>query len=229
MAGGGSWKVAYADFVTALMAFFLLMWILNMAPEETKVVLAEYFTPEYWEHQASGPNLKEGGSPVQNLGQNAKDAELEITEAQQTQFVLNKELKRILMADPLPENQSGVASDELGTLMHVSSDAMFEPNSSTLSPQGKKLLDSVVALILKYNVFVVVRGHADPTETGQPAYPSNWELSSARASSCVEYLVKHGKISPQKLRVVAYGDTRPLVSNATPEDRGRALCLDDSQ
>ena len=219
MAGGGSWKVAYADFVTALMAFFLLMWILNMAPEETKVILAEYFTPEYWEHQASGPSLKEGGSPVQNLGQNVEDANLEITEAQQTQFVLNKELKQILMADPIPQNQSGVVSDDLGTLMHVSADAMFEPNSSELSPQGKKLLDSMVGLIKKYDVFLVVRGHADSGETGQPQYPSNWELSSARASACVEYLIKRGKVSPQKLRVVAYGDTRPLVSNDTEEER----------
>ena len=219
MAGGGSWKVAYADFVTALMAFFLLMWILNMAPAESKVVIAEYFTPEYWEYKASGPSSKQGGSPVENMGQNVKDAELDITEAQQTQFVLNKEIKQLLMADAIPQTQSGVTSDDLGTLMHVSADAMFEPNSSELSAQGKKLLDGVVSIIRKHNVFLVVRGHADPTETGAPKYPSNWELSAARATACVEYIINQGKITPQKLRVVAYGDTRPMVANATPEDR----------
>jgi len=216
---GGSWKVAYADFVTALMAFFLLMWILNMAPEESKVVIAEFFTPEYWEHKASGPSMKPGGSLMDNMGQNVEESELEITEAQQTQFTLNKEIKQILMADAIPQNQSGVTSDDLGTLMHVSADAMFTPNSAELSKQGKKLLDGVVSIIRKHNVFLVVRGHADPTETGAPKYPSNWELSAARATACVEYIVGEGKVTPQKLRVVAYGDTRPLVSNATPEDR----------
>ena len=219
MAGGGSWKVAYADFVTALMAFFLLMWIMNMAPEESKIILAEYFTPEYWEYQARGPSAKLGGSPVQNMGKNVENADLEITEAQQKQFILNKELKQIIMADPIPNNQSGVVSDDLGTLMHVSADAMFAPNSSELTAQGQELLMSIVGTIMKYNVFLVVRGHADPTETGAPKYPSNWELSAARASACVDYLVTHGRVPPQKLRVVAYGDTHPLVGNDTPEDR----------
>ena len=215
---GGSWKVAYADFVTALMAFFLLMWILNMAPEESKVIVAEYFTPEYWEYKASGPSTKEGGSPMDNLGQNIDDADLQITETQQQQFVLNKEIKQLLMADAIPSSQGGVTSDDLSTLMHVSADVMFKPNSAELTPKGKELLNAVVNIILKHNVFLVVRGHADPTETGAPKYPSNWELSSARATACVEYIIKEGKISPQKLRVVAYGDTRPMVSNDNAQD-----------
>lgn len=218
MGGGGSWKVAYADFVTALMAFFLLMWILNMAPPESKVIIAEYFTPAYWENKASGPSSKQGGSPVENMGQNVKDAKLEISEVQQTQFVINKEIKQILMADAIPETHSGVTSDDLGALMHVSADTMFSPNSTTLSPQGKKLLDQVVSIIRKYNVFLVIRGHADPTETGAPKYPSNWELSSARATACLNYLVEEG-VTPQKLRIVAYGATRPMVSNASAEER----------
>jgi chemotaxis protein MotB len=133
--------------------------------------------------------------------------------------VLNKEIKQVIMADAVPENQSGVTSDDLGTLMHVSADVMISPNSSALTPQGKKLLDHIVGIIRKHNVFLVVRGHADPTETGAPRYPSNWELSAARATSCVEYLVNEGKVTAQKLRVVAYGDTRPMVSNASAKDR----------
>ena len=219
MAGGGSWKVAYADFVTAMMAFFLLMWILNMAPEESKVIISEYFTPQYWQYKASGPSTKLGGSPMENMGLNVKESELQITETQQTQLVLNKEIKQLLMADAIPQNQSGVTSDDLGTLMYVSSDAMFKPNSSELNEQGKKLLDGIISIIRKHNVFLVVRGHADPTETGAPKYPSNWELSAERATACVEYLITNGKITPQKLRVVAYGDTRPLVRNDNPEDR----------
>ncbi len=219
MAGGGSWKVAYADFVTALMAFFLLMWILNMAPEESKVVIAEYFTPEYWQYKASGPTSQQGGSPLQNLGKNVEDANLNISESQQTQFALNKEIKQMLMADAIPETQTGVKSDEMGTLMYVSSDIMFEPNSAVLTPKGTELLEGVVKIIRKYNVFLVIRGHADPSETGQPKYPSNWELSAARAAACLEYLTKSGHVNSQKLRIVAYGDTRPMVANDTPEDR----------
>ena len=219
MAGGGSWKVAYADFVTALMAFFLLMWILNMAPQESKVIIAEFFTPEYWEYKASGPTSQQGGSPMENLGKNVEDADLNVSESQQTQFVLNKEIKQMLMAEALPENKSGVKSDEMGTLMHVSADVMFEANSSVLKPKGKEVLDGVVQIIRKHNVFLVIRGHADPTETGQPNYPSNWELSAARAIACLEYITKTGRINPQKLRIVAYGDTRPMVANDTPEDK----------
>ncbi len=225
---GSSWKVAYADFVTALMAFFLLMWIVSMAPEETKVIISEYFTPEYWQHQASGPVSKFGGSPVSNLGTDAASAKLQINEQQQIQYAIAKDIKQVLTSDPTAQTQGGVQADASGVLMYASSDMLFKPNSAELSPKGFELLDKIINIIRKYNVFLVIRGHSDAMETGAPLYPSNWELSSVRATACAEYIIKTGLVKPERVRVVAYGDTRPMVPNTSdkPEALNRRVEFD---
>ena len=95
-------------------------------------------------------------------------------------------------------------------MLHITSDVMFKPGTAEFSDEGKKVLDQVAEVMHKYKVYLVVRGHADSSETGAPLYSSKWELSSARANSAVRYLV--GKdINPNLIRSVAYADTRPRV------------------
>lgn len=77
-------------------------------------------------------------------------------------------------------------------------------------------MQEVVDVMHKYKVYVVVRGHADSTETGEPYFPSKWELSAARANAAVRFLVDKG-ISPKLIRSVAYADTRPRVPATVPD------------
>lgn len=210
---GGSWKVAYADFMTAMMAFFLLMWILNMSNEETKEGLAGYFALE-----ANFLSNISGSSPMANntLIQRVDklDArEFKADEAEQSTYAIAQTIKRFLLADAnmLPQNSTGISSDNVGVLLHVTGNALFEPNSVEFTPVGFQVLDQVVDVMRKYKVQLVIRGHASQSETGAPTYPSKWELSSARATAAVRYIIDHGKIDPALIRAVAYGDTRPLV------------------
>lgn len=202
-----AWKVAYADFVTALMAFFLLMWVLNMTPPETKQGLAEYFTEEATLQTSST-------SPISNNSLvNATDRldlrNTPLNELQQSQLAIIQKLKSLVMADAVPRSASGISSDDIGVQLRVNSDAMFAPGSTELTPEGRKVLDSVLAVLREYNVYLVVRGHADVQEAASTAHASPWELSAARAASAVRYLADHG-IAPTRLRAVAYGDTRPV-------------------
>lgn len=202
-----AWKVAYADFVTALMAFFLLMWVLNMTPPDTKQGLAEYFTEEATLQTSST-------SPVSNNSLvNATDRldlrNTPLSELQQSQLAIIQKLKNMIMADAVPRNASGVSSDDIGVQLRVNSDALFDPGSTDLTAQGRKVLDSVLAILREYNVYLVVRGHADAQESARTAYASPWELSAARAAAAVRYLADHG-IAPTRLRAVAYADTRPV-------------------
>lgn len=202
-----AWKVAYADFVTALMAFFLLMWVLNMTPPETKQGLAEYFTEEATLQTSSS-------SPISNNSLvNATDRldlrNTPLSELQKSQLSIIQKLQSMMMADAVPRNASGISSDDIGVQLRVNSDAMFDAGSTDLTPEGRKVLDSVLAVLREYNVYLVVRGHADARETAGSIYPSAWELSAARAAASVRYLVAQG-INPTRLRAVAYADTRPV-------------------
>lgn len=91
---------------------------------------------------------------------------------------------------------------------------MFYPGSVEFTPQGESVLQEVLDVMHKYKVYLVVRGHADSTESGAP-YPSRWELSAARANAAVRWLVGHG-INPKMVRSVAYAETRPSVPSTVP-------------
>ena len=208
----GSWKVAYADFMTAMMAFFLLMWILNMAPKETLNGLAEYFT----EGAVYSTNYM---SPT---GNNVKVIKLDkldtsVTDTDQSRQAIARLLREDLANMAIPANSRGVADTKIGVLMHITGDALYQPDSVDLTPEGKKVLDEVIKVMNTYNVFVVIRGHSSRDESGKPKYPSKWELSAARATAAVRYITDVGKISPDRVRSIAYADTSPLVPDTDVE------------
>ena len=207
---GGSWKVAYADFVTAMMAFFLLMWILNMAPKETLNGLADFF-------QADAQGMSNTTSPYSVATKSTvqyKDKmdtrQVDMAEVEKSNYAIAQSLKQQLVQDALPSSSSGITSDAVGVMLHITSDLMFKPGTAEFTDEGKKILDQVADVMNKYKVYMVVRGHADSSETGAPLYPSKWELSAARANSAVRYLIEKG-INPELMRSVAYADTRPRV------------------
>jgi chemotaxis protein MotB len=211
-----AWKVAYADFVTAMMAFFLLMWILNMVPPETKKGLAAYFTGE-GTFESSNVSQVSNNPFIQNTDK-LDTRDIKMSETEKANYAIARKLKQMLMADAPKQSAEGISADDVGVLLRVNSDAMFAPGTATLMPAAEKILDQVVGLLREYNLYLVVRGHADEYEvTDASAYPSKWELSGARAAAAVRFVADNGKIKPTRLRAVAYADTRPLEPGTTPE------------
>lgn len=205
----GSWKVAYADFVTAMMAFFLLMWILAMTPPEVKEGLAAYFSSSdaTFKTPDSSPI---SNNPLINQIDKLDTRQLKINETEQSHYALANKLKKMLMADAIPQSATGISADDVGVLLRVNSNSTFLPGTATLTPEGKKVMGTVLAVLREYNLYLVIHGHADIGEItkGSP-FASNWELSGARAAAAAQYLVEHG-IKASRIRSVGYADTRPL-------------------
>ena len=216
--GGSAWKVAYADFVTALMAFFLMMWVLNMVPPETKQGIAEYFQQEAM--LQSGPVQSVSSSALVTRANSLTIGEGRMSEAEKSNYAIAQKLRAMLMADAVPQNASGLSADDVGIQLRVTNDAMFEPGAAEITAGGKRILESVLEILREYNVYIVVRGHADTGETENSPYPSPWELSAARGAVVARYLVEQG-INPTRLRTVSYGATRPLEPGLSEESRRR--------
>lgn len=110
----------------------------------------------------------------------------------------------------------------------ISDDVLFNVASARLTPAGKAVLDRVAGMLKNTDVPVSVEGHTDDTPIHTPRYPSNWELSTARATDVTRYLIERG-IDAERLRAVGYGATRPVAGNDTPagraENRRVALVL----
>ncbi len=211
--GGGSWKVAYADFVTAMMAFFLLMWILNMAPKETLDGLAEIYATD---SKGKTSQVSPLSTPNARMRVDKLDTrELKKDENDRSHIAIVQEIKATLDADHVPSGSSGVSSTSVGVLLHITGDVLFAPGSVAISEQGRKVLDEIIRVVKKYHVFIVVRGHASQDENPAP-HPSKWELSSARATAAARYLMDRGGVDPKQVRTVAYADSLPLVPATDP-------------
>lgn len=211
----GSWKVAYADFMTAMMAFFLLMWLLNATTDEQKAGLAGYFTPGGGTEATAVP-YSISNNPLIQFVTTLDKREFVLNEVEQSKYAIAQDLRQYLMQDALPSQYTGITSDGIGVLLHVSPNLMFEPGTTEFSETGKKTLDRVRTIMAMYQVYLIIRGHTDSSETGSPLFNNKWDLSAARANAAVKYLVGHG-VSPNKIRSISYADTRPNVDSDEPD------------
>jgi chemotaxis protein MotB len=102
--------------------------------------------------------------------------------------------------------------------VEIRTDILFPSGVATLSPSAEKILEQLAAVLAPFPNPIRVEGHTDNVPINTVAFPSNWELSAARAASVVHLFMKQG-LAPQRLAVIGLGEYRPVQSNATPEGR----------
>jgi len=111
--------------------------------------------------------------------------------------------------------------EEQNTIKLAMSDSiLFFPADATLSRSGEQVLDEIAVMLQQRPWHILVEGHTDNQSISTPRYLSNWELSSARATSVTRYLIGRG-ISPQRLSAIGYAQTRPIASNDDAEGRSK--------
>jgi chemotaxis protein MotB len=239
-AHGGSWKVAYADFVTAMMAFFLLLWLLSMVSPEKRIVMAEYFKDFNLFKEGSGsiiPGAGKGllsapGMLMKNQNQPApqdnKNKTMELALKNLTpEQVKNKVEAAINEKFMKLKDQIQLDSFEGGIRIQIIDNAggvIFQPGSAELTDKAKEILAVISESIQETTNRIAVEGHTDSlpfTTTGV----SNWEMSTMRASSARKELQKDG-IDPYRIaRVVGYADTDPYVKSDPRDARNRRISL----
>jgi chemotaxis protein MotB len=230
---GGSWKVAYADFVTAMMAFFLLMWLLNMTSQQKKVQLSQYFQnfslfergggSVIGEHQnVPGQGLLETGKttkkdkkepahdiPANQLAENIKK---EVSEK------LSRYKDRILVFDDKGNVRIEIIDDE--------GNSFFKVGDAEMNQSGIEIIQGLAPFLVGLNEKLIVEGHTDSLAYRKSARKqTNWELSTQRASTARMELEKSG-IDPAKIEMVAgYADTRPLIKDKPTDPMNRRISI----
>lgn len=212
---GGAWKIAYADFVTAMMAFFLLLWLLGMVNVSKLKGVAEYFrTP-----------LLDSPPPVRQ-----KQAEIPplVPPAQ----LLRQRVQQVIAANPAlvalgPQVLLDVSDDGLRIqLLDTQDRPMFERGSARLQPYAKTLLQSLAVVLNDTARPVVISGHTDatPYAGGERGY-SNWELSSDRAHAARRELVAGHLRESAVAKVEGLGAAQLWVSSDPFDPRNRRISL----
>jgi chemotaxis protein MotB len=197
-AHGGSWKVAYADFVTAMMAFFLMLWLLSMLSQESRDNLKEYFK-SYKAFKHTGKQDIKSSDSIKQADSNSLNDVRMVEEIKKRFQGADEHLK--------VENVPGGIRIQVMDLMEK---PMFETGSARFTKTALSLMEFVAMRIKDLPGNIILEGHTDGTQY-QDSIKSNWELSMERASAARIELVNHGMIASRVRRVIAYGGTEPLV------------------
>lgn len=220
---GGSWKVAYADFVTAMMAFFLVMWIVGLS-QPVKEAIAGYFKdPTGFMKAVDGGKKPFGEQALSGKGAPAVNPELKIPEEEKEQAAERKKfeeaktaVERIVSRCPefkdLKDSiQVKVAEDGMRIdLVESSSDLFFDSGSAQTKPRTRALLASIAKEIGKLSNHVIMEGHTDNRPYNGPNGWTNWELSAARANAARAIMADSGLQARQIIEVRGLADTMPL-------------------
>jgi chemotaxis protein MotB len=112
-----------------------------------------------------------------------------------------------------------VTFDERGMIIQLDNNLLFPPGSAELTPEARKLLDRVGAMLIVQPNHVRIEGHTDDTPIHTDRYPSNWQLSTDRATNVIMYWADQRTLPPDRLSAAGYGQYRPVVPNDSPEHR----------
>ncbi len=216
---GGSWKVAYADFVTAMMAFFLVMWLLNTLKPERKTELSLVFQDKNVPSKEKVKNLEKVPTFI-NKDAIKGSPEFKLSQENKLKYEIALLIKQLITSDPNVQHNSGITNDSSGVLLQINNSVMFKPGSAQLTPEAEKALAGVAKILQDFKINLTVRGFADDSEPAGP-YPSKWELSAARAAAAVRYLAEKTGVPTTRLRAVGLADSQPLVPPTSPENKAR--------
>lgn len=224
------WLVSYGDFITLLFATFVVLYALS------QIDLTEFATLEESIKKAfNAPSILEGSDSILD----SKGASiLEASAADSTiaplmlEYISQKyeeqsfeDIKETLEQMTKNGDMEGVDAQitDKGLLITMKNDLLFYSGSATLTDKAMKTLDNVGVLIgEKFALHNIrVEGHTDNQPINTFLFPSNWELSGARSSSIIRYLITRFKFMPNIFTAVGYGDTRPIVDNKTIENRAK--------
>ncbi len=249
-AHGGSWKVAYADFMTAMMAFFLLMWILQTATEEQKAGIAEYFTSGSVldSSTSGGETILTGGlesletAPApQAMPFAGFDGSNEFPVSEKQERLIKKErelfdrariaLEEAMRSDAsltelfdslvISETREGLQIQLVDQLNHP----IFISGTDVLTPNGNRLTGLLARVLKQMPHSLAIEGHTDAVPfSGREGY-SNWELSSQRALAFRRTLIGLGIKDKQIARVIGKASTQPFLKNDPEAPQNRRISI----
>ena len=219
------WLVSYADFITLLFAFFVVMYAVSRV--DVKRVTAAAQSVRWAMHlEGTGgvgaPPIFEGtpseGGCMANLGPSPWST----PQVKKAMELLRRRLERrigaMLMSRSLEKAVS--VEEENGRLaVRLATTAMFDPSQASVRPEALPVLDAVAEELLALGRPIRVEGHADDAPISSERYASNWELSTARAAVVAAYLEAAHHFAPGKLSAAGYAASRPVAPNDTAEGR----------
>ncbi len=243
-AHGGAWKVAYADLVTAMMAFFLLMWLLASANANTKAGIAGMFQDANFFNTEKGKEILDnhgkgilpggrgmapidggdqgGGKPELDIG-----AETELKKMEATAAAIEEAFSKDQLLQSFKDQLTMDFTDE-GLRIQIQDKAtqvLFDSGSARIKPQTLAILKEIAKELGKLPNHVVLGGHTDSQQYASGAAYSNWELSADRANTARRAMEASGLRAGQVKKVTGFSDTKPMEGLEPGDPKQRRISI----
>ena len=235
---GGAWKVALADFMTAMMAFFLVMWLVGQKPEVREAVGGYFRDPGKFQKEGASGILRGSSSVIprvsSDVGLKSRKSESDKGPTDVERKQMGKAAKKII--DELNKQEAfkrlkknvkmQLTSEGLRIILNESenSPAFFEPGSAKLLQKSAVILITIARELGQLDNRIVVEGHTDAQYGGNKIY-TNWELSADRANSARELMAVSGLGEDQIREVRGYADRFPMITHNPNDARNRRVAL----
>lgn len=214
--GAPKWMVTFSDLITLILVFFILLFSMSQIDIVKFRTIADSFQQRQilefypsvipFEDPSSEPEMEMEKTQPQNSEETDKELNQLLADIQS--YLNENKLSDVVVA----------TRTERGVVLVLQEQALFASGEATVLEDAYPFLNKVGDLLERIPNFVKVEGHTDNRPIGTYRFPSNWELSSARASSVIRYLVQTENLDPKRFIAVGYGDTRPIAPNDTREN-----------
>jgi len=203
-----AWMATFSDLLSLLLTFFVLLFAMKSVDAGKLEETLGYF-------RQGGIGLLNPGSNMPILPQNPFSIAPPLA-----RVYTPMEIKRVIEEKHVRQ-PIGLKREKRGVVISIESALLFPPGQSGLRPEAQEVLDEFAGLIKGGEYKILIEGHTDDRPVRSSRYKSNWDLSIARSGSVVRYLLKAGKLRPERFSLVGYGDKKPIVPNDSPENRAK--------
>jgi len=205
------WLLTYADLITLLLAFFIMMY-----------TFSKHDAQKYIEVSAHLKTIFSGGSGIAHQGKaNGKislESQLQTGSSIGVEEKLKNEFNETSNDNGL-KNNIFIFTDERGVVVRIMDKAFYDEGKADLKLGAKGALDKIIPIIRDLKNHIRIEGHTDNTPISKGEFKSNWELSVRRATEVVRYILEKGPIPPDRVSATGYAEYRPVINNYTTENR----------
>ncbi|MBL7648447.1 MAG: OmpA family protein [Candidatus Hydrogenedentes bacterium] len=236
------WLLSYADMITLLMAFFVVLYAMSNVDSKKYEKLAASLSESLGPRQVTpvdldlNPPLRREGergrrvlqgdpppppapAPPSPPAQDAKSQqELRREKAERLR---DEVVSKLLGEDSKDEIMVSVSEDFREVSIRLAASLLFQPGSADMEPSAVPMLEEMAAILLPLKLPVKIEGHTDNVPINTPQFQSNWQLSAARAANVLLYMQNQFGLPPTLLSASGYGEFRPISDNETPDNRAR--------
>lgn len=211
------WLVSYADFITVLMIFFVVMYSISRVDTVKYAQLASSLNSALG--GGGGKNIVGVDKP--NPSQGTVSPITEAQKMEEAKMQTDEFLKKEELADKVE-----TSIDDRGLVISLQDTLIFGSGSAAIEPAQKQIIAKIGEILNSMPNYVRVEGHTDNIPIKNSQFSSNWQLSVVRASNIAEVLISDGKVASNRISALGYADNRPVEDNSTPEGKAKNRRVD---